>query len=185
MGILRLYRFMATADTTCNYLCCIWPWILPDMICLLIFDGYSLAMDGKFENHGTKDVGFINDLTLSGWATNLGVAYFWTKPWEQKYVWGGNNQVDYPETIDMNSCMFYWPRKRKHAILAAQWRDVKCQVKIYDCMLVCILYRSWTWLDKPETYRRVCGNPGWVGPVRPIYRDILGYPLVIPGLCAL
>jgi hypothetical protein len=66
-------------------------------------------------------------------------------------------------------------RKRKHAILAAQWRDVKCQVKIYDCMLVCILYRSWTWLDKPETYRRVCGNPGWVGPVRPIYRDILGY----------
>jgi len=102
---------MATADTTCNYLCCIWPWILPDMICLLIFDGYSLAMDGKFENQGTKDVGFINDLTLSGWATNLGVAYFWTKPWEQKYVWGGNNQVDYPETIDMNSCMFYWPER--------------------------------------------------------------------------
>jgi len=53
---------------------------------LLIFDGYSLAMDGKFENQGTKDVGFLNDLTLSGWAINLGVAYFWTKPWEQKCV---------------------------------------------------------------------------------------------------
>ena len=116
--------------------------------CLLIFDGYSLVMDGKFENQGTKDVGFLNDLTLSGWAINLGVAYFWTKPWEQKCVWGGNNQFDYPE----NDVWNHWheflyvllARKRKHAILAAQWRDVKCQVKIYDCMLVRIMYRSWT-----------------------------------------